>query len=390
MKRYQIAAVVLAAFLFPVLSWAAAASPLPGKGVEDLIRTRAWEPALSALSEAIEQSPQQAELYLSRGYVYYRQGRYLSAFMNFNRAAELDPESPAAWNGRGAARAMAGEVEPAVKDFDKALSLAPAYLPALVNLGNTAAARGAYDRAAALYQRGMAADAGDPLVFYNTGVVYLKTGQAKEAVAILEKAVQADPDHAPSFRVRGLALLETGRQDEALTHFDRALELAPGMDEALISRALLQLRHGDCKAAAADLEAGMAVPFIYRIDYGRMAMAVAPPAKAPGAAGTAVSTGKAYPALDAVCDGGKAYYERGVAAFDRGEFQMALMDFNNAILQNPGHGKAFRHRGQVYQKLGNEDQARMDFEQADRLGTEVIFDRECCLRKTLHFLPCGI
>lgn len=68
---------------------------------------------------------------------------------------------------------------------------------------------------------------------------------------------------------------------------------------------------------------------------------------------------------------------------------MALMAFNNSIWLSPGNGKAYHHRGLVYQKLRNNAQAKVDFNRAMQLGDTLLFDTSCCTPKKYLLIPCA-
>jgi len=62
-----------------------------------------------------------------------------------------------------------------------------------------------------------------------------------------------------------------------------------------------------------------------------------------------------------------ALNNRGVAHYDRGQWQQALEDFNRAIELKPDYAKAITHRGAAYSRMGKHDRAIEDHNEAIRL-----------------------
>ena len=62
-----------------------------------------------------------------------------------------------------------------------------------------------------------------------------------------------------------------------------------------------------------------------------------------------------------------SYLDRGILFLERGDFVLAMMDFNDAILRDPGFTAAFQWRGTMHLDNGNFDHAIADFSQVIRL-----------------------
>jgi tetratricopeptide (TPR) repeat protein len=55
------------------------------------------------------------------------------------------------------------------------------------------------------------------------------------------------------------------------------------------------------------------------------------------------------------------YYNRGVAYYNKGQYDEAILDYGRALEINPRLAKAYFARGNVYDKLGQHDEAILDF-----------------------------
>ncbi len=62
-----------------------------------------------------------------------------------------------------------------------------------------------------------------------------------------------------------------------------------------------------------------------------------------------------------------AYSNRGVAHHHKGEYHLAITDYNRALKQAPGNAHTLNNRGSAYQALGNIANAMRDYDRALRL-----------------------
>ena len=71
--------------------------------------------------------------------------------------------------------------------------------------------------------------------------------------------------------------------------------------------------------------------------------------------------------IQAPLSGATAYNDRGVAYADKGEYDRAIQDYDQAIRLNPNYAFAYYHRGNAYANKGESDRAIQDYDQAIRL-----------------------
>ena len=63
-----------------------------------------------------------------------------------------------------------------------------------------------------------------------------------------------------------------------------------------------------------------------------------------------------------------AYYNRGTAYLDLGQYQPALNDYSEAIRVSPGDAEVYAARAFCYALLGRNGEAQQDVERAAKLG----------------------
>lgn len=65
-----------------------------------------------------------------------------------------------------------------------------------------------------------------------------------------------------------------------------------------------------------------------------------------------------------------AYNNRGNAYTDKGQYDLAIQDYDESIKLNPNYAKAFNNRGVAYQKKGEYDRAIEDFDTAIKIDPD--------------------
>ncbi|MGO9486752.1 MAG: tetratricopeptide repeat protein, partial [Rhodomicrobium sp.] len=68
-----------------------------------------------------------------------------------------------------------------------------------------------------------------------------------------------------------------------------------------------------------------------------------------------------------------AYYSRGLAYYNKGDYDRAIADYDQAIRLDPKYALAYNNRGFVYNITGDYDRAIADYDQAIRLDSKYVF-----------------
>ncbi len=181
--------------------------------------------AIEGLDLAIEQDPENIDLYLARGRAYAEAGEFELAIDSIIQGVEVYPEE--AWAHEGAADILweLGMFDQAVSEYRRALELDPqAYW-----------------------------------LYYNIAEIYQETGQQDEAIAVLFEAIEnpavvSDPEAMNSF---GWFLLDMEMFDEAEAAFRRSTNAEPGNPSRYEGLLELAYRRGGAAAGIEAAETGI-------------------------------------------------------------------------------------------------------------------------------------
>ena len=101
-------------------------------GIANLYLDR-YEEGLYNAENAIQENPNFAPAWATKGLALQGQGEYDSALEAFDQAVNLDSQNPYLWNNRGVCLYHMGQEELALASFNRALQIDPNYTPAVDN-----------------------------------------------------------------------------------------------------------------------------------------------------------------------------------------------------------------------------------------------------------------
>jgi tetratricopeptide (TPR) repeat protein len=300
---------------------------------------------LEPYNEAIEQAPENAELYVARSIIYLQSpATYDLAISDATRAIALDPSLPESYVNRASALLDMGHLE---------------------------------------YSR-VSADTGKTLVRTSADWALGPDARISRVIADTTRAIELDPDQAHAYFARGHALMDAGRQyDRAVSDFSRALELAPNTYLKIMAYVHRSQAHRDDgnldlaiqdATAAADMEEdltkafsreprlitwhGFGVDSIIATAYTNRGLAY----DQQGRLGDAIAEYVA--AIQRDTNYMEAYVNRARAYVNMGRYETALADATKALTLAPNLAAAFDIRSLAYLGLGQDNQALVDSSRA--------------------------
>ena len=286
--------------------------------------------------------------------------RFTRAAGHFEQAASVDPGFPRVQYSLGVARFNAGQFKQATSPLSAALQQQPDD-PALRRMLALAWLNAeVYDRAAALLATDPAR-AADRSLQYAYGLALVRSGRTVEAQPIFDRLLAQHADWPELNVLLGQAAAQEGDFEAAVEHLERAIELRPGVAEAQATLGNIYLRQGRLEEAEAALRAELAThPADHQSRY--VLATVLELDNQPQAALREVEL-----VLDAEPDFADARYLRGKILLEDGRVDEAAAQLLAAVELAPEDPNIRNQLGLAYQKLGDREKAREQFEIFQRL-----------------------
>ena len=306
--------------------------------------------AVQAFRSALEDAPddRMARQYVARAYL--SRGRYTEARAEIEQALERTPGDPDLCQLLGAlhlerafAQPDSGEARAAVAAFRQAIALAADRPTPHYYLGVAYGLQDSTARAEEAYRAALRADSTMGPAHRKLGQFHRRRGEVDQALAHFERAARHCPDDADALFYLGLTYRSADRYEEALQTLERAVELASYRPQIHLNLGYVLMRLGrqeDGRAKVAFSEG------LRRLGRGELAERLKP-----GMGGVCISAASTH--LDTAC-----------ARAGRGEYELALLEYQNAIDVNPDLKGAFSGLGILLARHGALEEAAVAFRRA--------------------------
>ncbi len=295
--------------------------------------------ALKAFDEALEIDPQQLEPRLARARANLELDNFESAIQDCNDVLAIDRRDSQAWELLARAQYRAGHFDLALQDADSALKINPML----------------------------------PEPYFIRARVHSEKKQPDLAIDDLDQAIRLRPEEA-RYRIARTELhgqWSPEKLKQWKCRLSREIDLSSKDAQLRAEFALVWLLDGDPQRAIEDCTRSIALDAHCALAHAVRAAALAEGSR----------KGWSDARLDQAIDDAStairldprlayAYYARALACIEQGVKQnqrRILDDLDRALNLDPHMAQAFRKRAEVHSILGDYDQARVDFQTADRL-----------------------
>jgi serine/threonine-protein kinase len=296
-----------------------------------------YSSALEDFNQALRLNPVFTDAYVCQSIIHYYQGDHLGAIEDCDQVLRINPGNADAYNNRGLNRVALGDYKRAIADFNQVLEIEPNHAKAYLNRGYSRlqlddnwAAIEDFDRALRI----------DP----QSAKAYLKNlapTLSNEQGAIKD----ANQQLVQGLLIEGNLRYDSGDLREAIAAYTQVLSLDPNHTEAYNRRSSARSAVGDYEGAFEDLY--KAANYYLNNEQSLQ------PTQTPTVQATA-----------------EDYRHQGMDKLQKGDFQGALENFNQVLQLNSNDATAFACRGFAYRRLGDNQRAYEDLQQAAKLFSE--------------------
>jgi tetratricopeptide (TPR) repeat protein len=332
--------------------------------------------AIEYFSSALNVKPDGHEALYGRAVAYTNIGDYAKAIKDCSTGLDIKPNDPKFLYIRGFSNGKNGNIDQAFDDLTNALIGDPNLYQARVARGMIYAEKRDFDRAFDDLNKALNINPDYHQALWSRGRIYAINGYLDQAILDFNKAITIKSDYYEALRDCGYAHLLNKDIDHAITYFSNALTIEPYDFDTLIKRGGAYAMNGNYNLAIKDWET------VLQIDQDNI--------------DALTNLNGAISKLDdniAIGDRAEEYfakgdfdmalvcfndllskypyslvglYNRGLVLCEKKEFVLAIEDLNNAdkiaIKIRPDFWQAKYQRGIAYYRIGNLDKAIDDFE----------------------------
>lgn len=293
--------------------------------------------AIVNYTQAIRLNPRSADAYYNRGLAYYDDADYPNAISDYTKSIQINPAADA-YNNRGLAYEKNGNRTQAAADYRTALRINPDYEIAQDNLdridGNydeesSAGGGGGGGESSAgsknTKKNNNSSNSNNADYYAELADDYWDKMDYNNALINYTKVIELDPQEARAYVRRGFIYHYTGRVSEAYEDYNTAVRLSPALKtEAYIKCMLYSVDEKNASTVLSDC----------------------------------TKTINEFPGFSL------AYYKRGVAYRELGNYNPAMNDFTKSIELYPKFFNSYVYRGLLYEQLGNNNSAINEYTRA--------------------------
>jgi tetratricopeptide (TPR) repeat protein len=276
--------------------------------------------AIEEFNKALQLNENYGKIYFNRGLCYTMLEQYSNALLDFTKVIELDENFAIAYLNRGANYVGLEQYSNALLDFTKAIELDENFAIAYIKRGDSYYKMKAYSNAILDYTKVIDLNKYVKKTYFYRGICYLELQQYSNALFDNTKAIDLDDTYADAYINRGCSYNGLKQYSNAILDFSKAIELDENLVEAynnrgksfqylrLYSNAILDF------SKAIELDENFAI----------------------------------------------AYLNRGATYVGLEQYSNALLDFTKAIELDENYASSYYGRGYVYYILGKIQKSHND------------------------------
>jgi len=193
-------------------------------------------PAIAEISQKIENEPNNPDLYVMRGQLFYEEGQYLATVSDLTQAIDLDSTNFAYHHLLADAYFDSNQSKPALAILEKVIKKDSTRINTLLKLAEMQMILRQHEASLLNVNKILQQKSRHPEGFYLAGLNFEQTGDTARAIISFQTTVEEDPDHLDAYLKLGGHF---DKQDKpiALKYYDNALRIDSTDVSALMGKA---------------------------------------------------------------------------------------------------------------------------------------------------------
>jgi tetratricopeptide (TPR) repeat protein/serine/threonine protein kinase len=317
--------------------------------------------AIEIYKQAIEIDPNNTDACCNLGTTYRDLGRHNEAIEVFKQTIRRNPNNTVAYYNLGITYRDLGRHDEAIEAFKQTVKINPNNTDAYCNLGTIDRDLGRRDEAIEAFKQMIRINPNDADAYCNLGTTYRDSGRHNEAIEAFKQTVRINPNNTDAYCNLGTIYRDLGLQDEAIETFKQMVRINPN----------------DADAYA---ELGTAYSWLSRaedaIDAYKQALRITPNnialyrklASSYSMANRHEKVVETYKQIVTIIQESDfqpwQYYDLGIAYYNLGRTEEAIVALNKAIRINPDLGFAYWLLGVIYKDIGDGERSKEAFEES--------------------------
>ena len=309
---------------------------------------------LKLFKTATEENPNKEQFWISYTNELIKENKLNEAEVACRKAIEINPSISDIYFSLGIIMHILSKLEEAEISFKKAIELKPNYVVAHYNLGITLQSLSKFDEAEIIYNKAIKLKPDYVEAHYNLGITLQSLSKFDEAEIIYNKAIELKPDFAEAYNNLGITLHTNDKLEKAEISYNKAIKFKPDFAEAYSNLGNILRDLKNFEKAEISYNKAIELKTDYAAPYVNLATILRTKGKLKEAE-VCVSSGiKIEPSSE-------AYINRGHILFDKGEYELALKDYDIANTKD-SRGKsleclyALGQIEEIYQRINLESE----------------------------------
>jgi tetratricopeptide (TPR) repeat protein len=326
---------------------------------------------LQTAQEIIKADPSSGDGFLWKGVADVARKKYSDAQQDAEQAMQRLPENPAPYVLMGDIQLNQKHYPDALKFYQQALDKNPSSADALKGVIFTYSAQKEYDKAIAAANAQIAKSPNNSSFYEQLGtVLYDGKKDLKGSEAALRKAIELDKNNSEALLKLGKLLAEEGNIDQALATFQQSIKDNPREVPFYVLSGELYEKKKDWEKAKAMYQQALGIVPDHPLASNNLAYVILEQG-----GNVDVAMGLAQTARRGMPDSPNAADTLGWAYYQKGIYQSAISQFQEALRLSEKHGAPddadlHYHLGLAYQKTKQTALARQQLEKALKLSPD--------------------